>query len=172
MPTVCAPCFAQETRFNAPVAVVGANPGKSASFWDVWTDEFGVDKTGWLAAYLQKHGRYSRSRAAIERFVPLVHGRVIELNAHAKQSPRLADLDQLHRTTDVLTYVMKSVRPKVAVCAGADACRAVEALEHDWDMEIVKAKHFIYWGREAEKALAEQVNLLLANGRVPGLPAQ
>lgn len=157
------PFLCSGNPLKCTVAVVGANPGKTAAFWRFWTDEAGVDKNGWLTAYLQEHGRYRRSRAAIERFVPLIEAPVIELNAHAKQSPRLADLARHHRTTDVLAYVMARVRPQVAVCAGADAFRAVQALRADWTMRIIQAKHFIYWGRDAERELAERVNALLTN---------
>jgi hypothetical protein len=67
------------------VAIVGANPGSTTSFWPHWDDVRGMSKDGFLKEYLQLHdGKYNRSRAAIERFVPLVKARVIELNAHGK----------------------------------------------------------------------------------------
>lgn len=156
------PLLCSGNPLRCTVALVGANPGRSAPFWRFWSDEIGVDKNGWLTAYLQEHGRFRRSRAAIERFVPLINGPVVELNAHAKQSPRLVDLGKIHRTTDVLMYVMERIRPRVAVCAGSDALRAVEGLGSNWGMDIVPAKHFIYWGRDAERELAARVNAVLA----------
>lgn len=156
------PLLCDGDPFQCAVALVGANPGTTTPFWPYWSDEHGVDKAGWLRAYRDQHdGKYGRSRKAIERFVPLVNAKVIELNAHAKQSARLAQLARQHRTTDVLGFVLSAVRPKVAVCAGADAYRAVTALANTWPMEVIEVKHFIYWGHDMENELAGRVNALL-----------
>jgi hypothetical protein len=57
------------------VALIGANPGTTTSFWTYWSDEEGMDRRSWIDAYkLQHGGKFNRSRAAIERFVPLVSG--------------------------------------------------------------------------------------------------
>jgi len=147
------------------VAIVGINPGTTTPFWPFWSDERGVDKQGWLRAYLNQHnGKYGRSRAAIERLLPQIKAKVIELNAHAKQSDRIAQLVKEHRTTDVLRFVMGTIRPKVALCAGADASRAVKELDLDWPLEVIEAKHFIYWGRQQEAELAAAVNRRILPG--------
>lgn len=152
--------------YGCTVAVVGANPGTTTPFWPFWSDERGLDKAGWLRSYREQHdGKYGRSRAAIERLLPQVNAKVIELNAHAKQSDRLAQLGREHRTTDVLGFVMATVKPVVSVCAGADAYRAVSALSVDWPMEVIEVKHFIYWGRDMERELAARVNGLLPSSR-------
>jgi hypothetical protein len=144
------------------VALVGANPGTTTPFWPHWSDERGVDKDGWLAAYREQHdGKYGRSRAAIERFIPLVNAPVIELNAHAKQSSRLAQLAATDRTIDVLTYIFSAVRPRVIICAGADALKAVAEIRPGWPVKVLEAPHFIYWGRDREGQLAAEVNASL-----------
>jgi hypothetical protein len=142
-----------------PVHTVTTTP-----FWPFRNDESGLDKTGWLSDYLDQHGRFGRfgrSRAAIERFLPLIAEPVIELNAHAKQTARLAALAMAHRTTEVLRCVMQAVRPAVVICAGDHAFRATQATQREWPMEVLRAKHFIYWGRESEAALAAKTNALL-----------
>lgn len=145
------------------VALVGANPGTTTPFWPQWNDERGMSKEAFLEAYRQFHGgRYGRSRAAIERFVPLVKARVIELNAHGKQSRRLAELASEHRETAVMEFVLRAVRPRVAICAGADAVKAVTAIEADWHMKVIAAPHFIYWGREREHQMAQEINASLS----------
>jgi hypothetical protein len=147
---------------DCEVALVGANPGTTTPFWPYWSDSHGMDKDGWLCAYREQHGgKYGRSRAAIERFVPLVHGRVIELNAHVKQSARINQLTTEHRTTIILDYILGVVRPRVAICAGTDAARAVAEIRHAWPMTVINAPHFIYWGRERERELANEVNAVL-----------
>jgi hypothetical protein len=149
------------------VAIVGANPGTTTSFWPHWSDERGMSKEAFLEEYRRLHGgKYNRSRAAIERFVPLVKARVIELNAHGKQSPRLKELAAAHRETSVLEFMLHAVRPRVVFCAGADAMKAVKAVKAEkvgWQMKINAAKHFIYWGREREKRMAQEINDYLSS---------
>mgnify|MGYP001167509892 CR=1 FL=1 len=100
----------------------------------------------------------SRSRAALERFEPMLHGRVIEINGHAKQSKRLADLASSFRTTEVLEFVLEAVQPKLIVCAGSAAKKSVVSLSLPWHPLIVEARHFIYWGHAYEQLLAAKVN--------------
>ena len=121
-----------------------------------------MDKEGWLQAYRQQQGgKYGRSRTAIERFLPLVNAQVIELNAHAKQTARLAQLTVKDRTTEVLEYLLRSVRPRVALCAGSDAAKAVIETRGDWSMKVIEAPHFIYWGRDRERQMAAEINACL-----------
>ncbi|MEO7886276.1 MAG: hypothetical protein ABI893_05940 [Polaromonas sp.] len=155
------PLLCSGNPFDCKVALVGANPGSATPFWPSWTDANGVDKEAWLQAYRQQHGGYGRSRAAIERFLPLVNAQVIELNAHAKQTARLGQLAVKDRTTEVLAYLLRAVRPRVALCAGASAVTAVTEMHVDWPMKIIEAPHFIYWGRERERRMAAEINAYL-----------
>ncbi|UUZ64460.1 hypothetical protein LP417_05185 [Polaromonas sp. P1-6] len=139
--------------------MVGINPAATIPFWPFWSDDKGMDRASWVTAYKAlRNGKLSRSRAALERFVPQVTARVIELNAHAKQSKRLASLKREHRTTDVLEFVLGAVKPRVVLCAGASALSVVQGLSMPWIPTVVEARHFIYWGVEYERVLAERVN--------------
>lgn len=156
------PLLCRGNPFACEVALVGANPGTTTPFWPHWSNAGGVDKDGWLAAYRKQHdGKYGRSRAAIERFLPLVKAPVIELNAHARQSARLSQLAAANRTVDVLAYVFRAVRPRVVLCAGADALKAVADLRPDWPVKVLEAPHFIYWGRDRELLMAAEVSASL-----------
>jgi hypothetical protein len=156
------PLLCRGDPFACQVALVGANPGTTTPFWPYWSDMVGMDKDGWLEAYQKQHGgRYGRSRAAIERFLPAINAPVIELNAHATQSARLAQLAASSRTVDVFTYIFTAVRPRVVICAGSDAKKAVAELRVDWPVRVLEAPHFIYWGRERERLLAAEVNAAL-----------
>lgn len=144
------------------VAVVGINPAATTPFWPFWIEDIGLDRASWISEYRALHnGNLSRSRAALERFVPQVNSRVIELNAHAKQSKRLSDLKGEHRTTGVLEFMLRAVQPSIILCAGTSALKAVRSLSLPWVPTMVEARHFIYWGREYERELAETVNSLL-----------
>jgi hypothetical protein len=155
------PLLCDGNPLTCTVALVGANPGATVPFWPFWHDEHGMDRRGWIDAYRQLHGTFRRSRAAIERLVPQIAARVIELNAHAVRSDRLAGLSHSNRTTDVLAFVLEAVRPIVIVCAGRTATRVVRQVTIGWQPKIVEATHFIYWGEESERRLIIEINDLL-----------
>jgi len=153
------PLLCAGNPLTCSVAIVGANPRTTTPFWKFWSDERGMDRAAWIAAYKAQHGgKFNRSRAAIERFIPQVKARVVELNAFSAQSERLANLDRSRRTPDVLRFVLEAVEPKVIICAGVNALRAVHAMDLSWFPGVVPAKHFIYWGKESERKLAAEVN--------------
>jgi len=144
------------------VAVVGINPATKTPFWPYWSDDRGMDRASWIAAYKEMQGnKLSRSRAALERLVPQVAAQVVEINAYAKQSTRLANLQREHRTTDVFEFVLGMVKPRVILCAGVAVSKTVESLSLPWAPELIRARHFIYWGRTYEDELAKQINRLL-----------
>lgn len=156
------PLLCDGNPLTCTVALVGANPRTTTPFWKFWSDARGMDRRRWIEAYkLQHGGKFNRSRAAIERFVPQVAARVIELNAHAAAAKRLVNLERSLRTTEVLAFVLEAVRPKVIVCAGKVAIRAVRSMSLPWDPAMLEAKAYIYWGRKYEMALAAKVNQLL-----------
>ena len=141
--------------------MLGVNPRSATPFWPHWDDANGMDREGWLAAYLLHHGKYRRSRAAIERFVPLIKGSVFEANAYAKATRRLADLAAAERTIDVLPFLMHAVQPNVVISAGRSAARGFAAVKPTWNLTIFEVDHFIYWGRNHEHELASRVNTIL-----------
>lgn len=155
------PFLCDGNPLTCPVAIVGANPGTATPFWPFWSYRHGLNRQAWLADYIRRENRFKRSRAAIERFIPQVKARVVELNAHAASSRRLAELDQARRETDIFRFVLEAVQPKVIVCAGATAFRAVRSTDLPWRPSLIQAKHFIYWGMDQERQLAAQVNSLL-----------
>lgn len=159
------PLLCDGDPYECRVALVGANPGTTTPFWPFWSDERGCDKAAWLKEYRERHdGKYGRSRAAIERLLPQIRAKVIELNAFAKQSGRVGDLAAEHRTSEVLQFILDQVKPVVAICAGADAHRAVLACAITRPMQVIAAKHFIYWGQATEADLARRVNTALGLG--------
>jgi hypothetical protein len=156
------PLLCAGNPLTCSVAIVGINPAAKTPFWPYWSEKTGMDRGSWLQEYKALHdGKVSRSRAALERFIPQVTaGRVIELNAHAKQSRRLVDLPSAHRTTDVLEFVLSKVRPTLILCAGVSAFDSVQrlSLSLTWKPNIVEARHFIYWGVKYESELAGKLN--------------
>jgi hypothetical protein len=80
-------------------------------------------------------------------------------------SKRMTTLPIPLRTTDVLSFVLGAVRPKVVICAGADAAKAVQYMTLPWHPRVLNVRHFIYWGKESERRLAAKVNRLLSSTR-------
>jgi hypothetical protein len=154
------PLLCEGNPLTCAVALVGANPRTTTPFWRFWNGERGMDRRSWIDEYLKQHGKFERSRSAIERFIPKVEARVVELNAYADWSNRLADLEHARRTSEVLAFVLRSVRPKVIICAGKHAQRAIDEVGPRRST-VFEEKHFIYWGRTSERDLADRVNLLL-----------
>lgn len=156
------PLLCEGNPLECTVAVVGINPATTTPFWPFWSDDQGMDRVSWIAAYKAQHSnKLNRSRAALERFLPQLAAQVIELNAYAKQSARLAELQSEHRTTNVFEFVLCAVKPRLVICAGVAASSAVESLSLPWEPKVVSARHFIYWGRVYERELATQINRLL-----------
>ncbi len=156
------PLLCQGNPLECTVAVVGINPATKTPFWPYWNDDRGMDRASWMAAYKEmQDNKLSRSRAALERFVPQVAAKAVEINAYSKQSSRFADLQFEHRTTDVFEFVLGMVKPRVVLYAGVAVSKTVERLSLPWAPELIQARHFIYWGRTYEHELATQINRLL-----------
>jgi DhnA family fructose-bisphosphate aldolase class Ia len=59
--------------------------------------------------------------------------------------------------------MLRAVRPRVALCAGSDATKAVKAVKVVWQMKVIAAPHFIYWGLEREQQMAQEINDYLSS---------
>lgn len=154
------PFVCEGNPLACPVALVGINPAQQSEFWNFWDDDKGMDRHRWITAYRQTR-KLSRSRSAIERFVPQVLASVIELNAYVRQSGRFAELDRKSRASGILTFLLDAVRPKVVARAGVTATTVIRNMEFSWNPVILETKHFIYWGRESETELANRINSYL-----------
>lgn len=124
-----------------------------------------MDRVAWIDAYKATHGEFKRSRSALERFIPQIQAKVVEVNAHAQQSRRLADLHRQYRTSSVLDFLLTAIKPSVIVYAGAAALSAGAKLSLAWHPVVIPARHFIYWGKQYESELARQVNDALAHAQ-------
>ncbi|MFC7461553.1 hypothetical protein [Hydrogenophaga defluvii] len=152
------PLLCAGNPLTCTVALIGANPATKTPFWPFWNDDSGMDRQAWIKAYLATEGKFRRSRAAIERLLPQVKARVIELNAFAAQSKRLNELANSKRTNEVVTFVLNQIKPPVIVCAGKTALAAVQSLPLCWEPVLIEAPHFIYWGHEQTTQLAHRIN--------------
>jgi hypothetical protein len=113
------------------VFLVGINPGKSSGFWPHWNAVTGCNKRGWLDHYLAEHGRYSPTRARIERlFKALAPLPCLETNIFQFPSRRESDLAASERDTRVFDFLLESVRPRVVFVHGRSAVKHLAQLTH------------------------------------------
>ena len=159
------PLLCEGNPFDCSVAVVGINPATTTPFWPYWTDSSGMDRVAWIDAYKSMHGGFKRSRSALERFIPQIQAKVVEVNAHVQPSKRLADLQRQHCTSYVMDFLLTAIKPSVIVYAGVAALNAGEKLPLDWHPVVIPARHFIHWGKQYESELARQVNDALAHAQ-------
>lgn len=159
------PLLCEGNPLACEVAIIGINPATTTPFWPYWNDQSGMKRAAWIEAYKVQHGGFKRSRAALERFIPKIAGNVVEINAFATQSKRLADLQKQHKTSTLLDFLLGTIRPKVVVYAGAAAFKTASRTSQSLRAVEVQARHFIYWGNEYETELAEQVNRAIRMNR-------
>lgn len=141
------------------VTVVGVHPVAAMPFWHHWSDAGGMDRTSWIDADREMNrGAIGSSRVMLERFLPQISQRVIELNAPATQMSGGADVSEDYRTVDVLQFILGLVKPLIVICVGAAALRAIQCLVLPWTPAIIEAREVMDWDIEYEHALADEVN--------------
>jgi hypothetical protein len=115
--------------FGCKVFLVGINPGKSSPFWPHWSTQRGCDKQGWLADYLTTHGRFSPTRARIERlFAAVAPIRCLETNVYPTPSAREVHLAKSDHDSRVFDYLLECLRPSVLFVHGNTAVKHVSRL--------------------------------------------
>lgn len=156
------PLLCDGNPLTCTVALIAANPATKTPFWEFWKPARGMIRAKWIARYLELHdNKFGRSRGAIERFVPQVSARVIELNAYPHQSTSVGELPTSQRDARILRVILKEVGPKVIICAGRDATDAVNEMSLLPMPTIIDTDHLRSWGRKSEHRLANAVNAAL-----------
>ena len=123
------PFLCNGSPFGCPVFLVGINPATDIPLWPYWSVERGCDKQGWLRAYLERKGRLGPTRAKIERlFDALAPTRALECNIFQHHSPREADLDGEHRTTEVFDFLLERLAPRIVFVHGGSAITHLQRL--------------------------------------------
>ena len=138
------PFLCDGVPFGCKVFLVGINPGKSSAFWPHWSTQGGCDKQGWLTDYLSTHGRFSPTRARIERlFAAIAPIRCLETNVYPIPSPREVNLAKSDRDSRVFDYLLESLRPAVLFVHGNTAVKYMaRLLDEDLPLgEFVQVSH-------------------------------
>ena len=92
------------------VTVVGAHADAAMPFWRHYSDAGGMDRISWIDADRALYrGAASSTLAMLERFLPQILQRVVELNAPATQTNGGADLKEDYRTVEGRERLRQSV---------------------------------------------------------------
>jgi hypothetical protein len=166
------PFVCSGSPIGCEVAEIGINPGTPTPFWERWSTEAGFDKAGWLKDYLERHKKFGPTRRNIDLFCEALRPlRCIELNLYDRYSPRLSDLAQELRRTEVLDYMLEVARPRLILVHGDDPAKYLSQLfgttlvkdaftpvrYRGLQLEVLQAKsHFMKVGKEYVHGLASR----------------
>jgi hypothetical protein len=153
------PFVCNGSPFSCEVFIVGINPANDVPIWPCWSDEIGLDRFAWLREYINRHQKYTPTRRMIERLVEATApARVLETNIYHHCSPRLADLSNDKKQTDVFDYLVESIRPRILFVHGGPTIKHiqrrlsiklvknefVQAKYHGTEVDILARDHLIY----------------------------
>lgn len=141
------------------MAIICVVPAATPSFWPHWNDERGMDRQSWTHADRALHpGATNGILASIERLLPLIAQRVIELNVPATRIKGQAEPSEDYRIVDILQFILGVVKPRTVMCVGAAALRFAKDLVLPWPVAMFEARKLIDWDIEYERAFADMVN--------------
>jgi hypothetical protein len=94
--------------------IVGFNAAtsKGLNVWDYWSDERGLDRREFLAAYRQRRN-IKGVRARLERIVSQIPTSTIETNIYAVPTARAHKLSRRQRVSTAFEFLFQEIRPKI-----------------------------------------------------------
>jgi hypothetical protein len=153
------PFLCDGNPLTCTVAIIGGDFGDAPSFWPHWCDEKGMNRRSWTQADRALHpGAIDGVQARLERFLPQIAQRVIELNVPATQINGDAQPSEDYRAIDILQFILGVVKPHTVICVGAAALRVVHSMALSGTPTIFATREFIHWDIDYEHALADEVN--------------
>ncbi len=153
------PFLCDGNPLTCTVAIIGVGHGATTSFGPHWSDEKGMDRRSWMQAYGALHPEaIDGDQARLERFLPQIAQRVIELNVPATRINGDARLSEDYRALDILQVMLCVVKPRAVICVGAAALRVVHGLARSGTPVIFAARELVDWDFQYERALAAEVN--------------
>ena len=106
------------------IFIVGFNPARKVEkrFWSFWTDSRGFKKAEFIRELDKLDGGLTLTRERIEIIANAVGQRVtLNTNIYSKSTRKKRELPKKDRKTDVIEYLLKTIRPKVVLAHGVPA---------------------------------------------------
>jgi hypothetical protein len=138
-------------------------------FWQFWNSNSGFDKDFWFESYKieraarplrpgrQRRNTVSTTRRVIEWVVAAASPvRCLETNLYSTPSETAGELSNQQRCSDVFQFLLSTVRPRVILAHGKDACRHLQTA--DTDARVIEASHLSRgWSRIQAQELGHKI---------------
>ena len=120
------PFLCEGSPLKCRIFIVGFNPARKVEkpFWSCfWTDSRGFKKAEFIQELKKLDGgRTTLTRERIEIIANAVGQRVtLNTNIYSKSTRKKRELPKKDRKTDVIEYLLKTIRPKIVLAYGTDA---------------------------------------------------
>jgi len=156
-PTNLRPFVCSGSPLECSVFIFGFNPATEmgSDFWDYWRPEHGFDKAAWFESYQNerlsrrlkpgktRRSRVSNTRRVIEWIIEAASPvRCLETNIYPAATAQAIELTDDHRRTDVFSFLLTAIRPKIVVAHGKDAEIAICRHCVDGATLVIAKTHF------------------------------
>ncbi len=108
------------------VFIVGSSPAREIEkpFWSFWSDSRGFKKAEFIRELEKLDGGLTRTRKRVEIIANAVGQQVtLDTNIYSKTARTEAELRKEDKNTDVIEYLLRTIRPKVVLAHGDKAKR-------------------------------------------------
>ena len=140
------PFVCDGSPLDCKVFLIGNNPATkmSTDFWDFWDSEYGFHKSAWYEAYkADRQGEPKSTSPTRERINRIVENaspvKILETNIYAAPTKKKADLNLEQQTTEIFTFLLKTIRPQIIVPYGKKAVQYVQSNDIKAFIEEIKA---------------------------------
>ena len=182
---VSRPFLCDGSPLDCSIFIVGTNSAREVEkpFWSFWSDSRGFNKAKYIRELEQLPRGLTKTRKNIE-IVASAAGQAITLdtNIYLQPTPTEVELRKENKKTDVIEYLLKTIRPKVVLTHGVKATKFFRKHCHDfvddsvtpqkiawdawqWQFHLLCSPHLGFRGRTNQAAAeeAERIGQALAD---------
>lgn len=169
------PFLCDGSPLKCRIFIVGFNPARKVEkpFWSFWTDSRGFKKAEFIRELKKLDGGLTLTRERIEIIANAVGQRVtLNTNIYSKSTRKKRELTKKDRKTDVIEYLLKTIRLEIVLAYGTDAkdffrkhCRdfvenSVTPQKITWDawqwqFRLLCSPHLVFRGWKHQEANEE-----------------
>ena len=120
------PFLCHGSPLTCRVFTVGSSPAREIEkpFWSFWSDSRGFKKAEFIRELEKLAGGLTRTRKRVEIIANAVGQQVtLDTNIYSKTARTEAELRKEDKNTDVIEYLLRTIRPKVVLAHGDKAKR-------------------------------------------------
>lgn len=177
------PFICKGSPLDCTVFIIGINPAtESSDFWHYWNDKIGFDYDNWFEAYKKsRRERKKREISNTRRNLNIINEeldkekiKVLETNLYTKATARAKELQNIDKNTEILDFLIQTIKPKLLVTHGKDVKKAMnikigkkldlskekftEVILHDIKLDVFPIQHLSY---QFSKEKAENLSQII-----------